>query len=60
MSVECIERLFSVSFNNGYYLATTQTVLNSHSPDNFAQFGNETRCTLPSVVGVFGASVDRE
>ena len=29
-------------------------------PDNFAQFGNETRCTLPSVVGVFGASVDKE
>ena len=60
MSVECIERLFSGFFNNGYYLATTQTVLNSHSPDNFAQFGNETRWTLPSVVGVFGASVDRE
>jgi len=28
--------------------------------DKFAESGNETRCILPSVVGVFGASVDRE
>ena len=44
----------------GYYLASMQIVPKSHSQATIAQFGNETKCILPAVVGVFGTSVDRE
>ena len=44
----------------GYYLASMQIVPKSHSQATIAQSGNETKCILPAVVGVFGTSVDRE